>query len=321
MAAFRRRMRDLTRLAGVPSRLLCLIVPLCSLVNVARCAADDGIWKAVNELVQMRGEDSKTRYKHGERRAGELLKQFSDPNDQGQIWFELTQLYGQTAGPPQRIVECAKQALQFPVEPQQKIRLYEYWADGLCRTDRYFSRRSELRRAAAAVCLDGLVEFNKIDVANYVPRLPPGALPKIPPSLDPSERAFWEKERSDAKAKAHAIFVRDITLYRDALNGRIMFMYTLRPYAAADELRALIMEKTNDSQWAGRLAGVVEEKVKADIAKYGPDVPPPPPERLNPPPAKGRQVFMLSGLLLLLVVLIAVFVVRQWFRFHRVRDV
>ena len=283
-------------LAGRVARaclLLCLIVQSCVWPRAAWSGTSDELRIALQELEQMRWDGKFPPYHEAERRTAKLLKEYPDPGDQGQIWFELVHIYGQTAGPPQRIIDYAKKALEFPHDPPRRIRLYSYWSDGL-----FFLNADgplpERRRAAAAVRLDALMELRKYNLPDNVPEL----LDATPPDSE--------------EARERARVVKELDQQRDRIFKQMVWMYTLRPFAT-EEIRELATEKTNDRKLVNRLMQALEREVEASIAKYGPDIPPG--KRVaNGPLTPGTQLFLLANLLVI-VIAIAFFVVRRW-RIH-----
>lgn len=275
---------------GTACLLLCLIAQSCVSPQAAWSGTSDELGIALQELEQMRWGGKMLPYDEAERRTAKLLKEYPDPRDQGRIWFELTHIYGQTGGPPQRIIDCAKKALQFPHDPPRRIWLYEYWSSGLLRRDPD-GPLPERRRAAAAVCLDGLMELRKYNLPDNVPEL----LEATPPDSE--------------EARERARVVKELHQRRDGIFKQTVWMYTLRPFAT-EELRELAAAKTNDRKLVNRLLKAVEPKIEASIAKYGPDIPPG--KRVpNRPLTRGTQLFLVANLLVILIA-IAVFVVRRW---------
>ncbi len=266
--------------------LLCFIAQVSLFVNPVSASSSEEVSKAVGELEQMRCARKPTFFEDEERRAGELLAKFTDPKDQGQICFELLHVYGQSGGPPPRIIECAKNAIQFPLEPQQKLRLYLYWGDALLHLNP--GHPSVNRQIAAAVYLDGVKEYRKIK----------------------SEQA-----QGGAKVTLDATSARDMTLYYEVILAQTRVAYSSLPYAPADELRDLVIEKTGDPELAGRMDKAVEEaKAKMPVHKYRPSALSHA-GALNPPPRRIGAVPLLAGLL---VIFSAVLIGRRWYWRRRV---
>lgn len=285
-----------------------------------RPAADLEVRQALYDLKKMCWHNQKPRAEFDadlERHVAEMLKKFPDPWAQGQFWFELTEFYASSGGPWQRMLECAKKTLEFPITPVQRIRSIESWSSAYFAVNGDLLLHPEGRKEAAAIALDGYVEFRKIDLANYVPTMYIDQLPQPPPSIPKEDKAFWERERREAVEKEKARVVKEITLYGNALINSLVDLYRLRPYAAPNELRDLIMEKTHDSKLADRLVKEVDVIVAADIAKYGPYVPPPKYEPI-PLPARGKLLFTLTSLL---VILVSIFIIRRRHRVDRGRAV
>jgi hypothetical protein len=115
---------------------------------------------ALNQLEKMRWDHKFPPYDEAEQRSAGLLKQFIKPEEQGQILFELVQIYGQTGGPKEKIVEHAQAALKLPHEMPQRIRLYIYLGEAMLRLHPD-DPLPERRKLAAPVFFDALEEIRK----------------------------------------------------------------------------------------------------------------------------------------------------------------
>jgi len=248
--------------------LFFLVAQWCVWPQAAWSDTSDDLRAALGELEQMRYDGKIPPYDDAEKRVAELLEEYPDPAHQGKIWFQLVKIYGQTAGPPERIIEGVQKALEFPHEPPQQIRLYIYWGDALMFLDPD-GPLPERRRAAAAVCLEGLMELKKLRPA--------------------------EGEEDSPAAKA-------LNRHHDALIRQLTGMYFLRPYAT-EELRDLAAEKTGDPELVDQLLGKVEPKIKTDIAKFGPE---PRPREPAPPPDETEAGSLLTRPFLVLANLAAI---------------
>ena len=198
----------------------------------------------------------KTPFDEVERRIGNLLKQYPAPKDQGQIYYEAAHVYAQTGlVRPQAAIEYAKKALQFPVEPVQRIRLYGYWGGAvfmLKRTDPFPQRRL----AAATIFLDGLVQLRQFKVPEKATEL---SSAEYIAGDEIAEKIVAELEQRDAE---QARFLQEMIGYRDGMTGQIVWLYSREPHAT-QELRELTVKTTKDSKLADRLVKAVEPKIKA----------------------------------------------------------
>ncbi|MDH4241840.1 MAG: hypothetical protein OEW48_19950, partial [Phycisphaerae bacterium] len=67
-----------------------------------------------------------------EKRCNELLKEYTKPEEQAKIYFELAQVDGQSGFQrPAKAIEYARKALELPQDPWKKVRLYIYWGDAI----------------------------------------------------------------------------------------------------------------------------------------------------------------------------------------------
>lgn len=243
---------------------LCLIAYWPAVTNPVLAGTSDDLPAALRALDQLR-QGHKTPFAEVDRRADELLRKYPDPKDQGQIYFELVQVYGQSAGPPQRIIEYAKKALQLPLEPSQRFRLYTYWGDAVLLL-KPAEPLADRRRAATVVFLDGLMQLRKFNLPEKPPEIPLVTLY----DLDDGAREAEEQYRRDMAAVEQAHFVRAMIRHRDVLTGQIVWLYARKPFAT-DELRELATKTTKDPQLVARLVKAVEAKIKS--TKYPPEVP------------------------------------------------
>ena len=191
-----------------------------------------------------------------ERRIAGLLKQYPAPKDQGQIYYEAAHVYAQTGLiRPQAAVDYAKKALQLPVEPVQRIRLYGYWGGTvfmLKRTDQFPQRRL----AAVIVFLDGLAELRKFNLPEKAPERPAMGANYDDAPTEIEARRMEEQNRREAAAWEQARFLEQMIQYRDAMIGQIVWLYSREPNAT-EELRQLTVKTTRDPELAGRLVKAV----------------------------------------------------------------
>jgi hypothetical protein len=233
-------------------------------LKIASGGTDDDLSTALSALDRLR-QGRKTPFDEAEKRAGELLKKYPSPKDQGQIYYELVQIYGQGAGPPERIISYAKKALQLPLDPRQKIRLYTYWGDAilmLTPTDPL----PERRKAATVVFLEGLVQLRKFSLPEKPPAIPTVELHDEfhdeSSDNEASVRQAEERNQRDMAAVERARFVRAMIHHRDVLTGQIVWLYARKPIAT-NELRELATKTTKDPVLVDRLGNAVEAKIKA----------------------------------------------------------
>ncbi len=154
--------------------------------------------KKLNDIDKLRtGFD--TNVEEAERRCNELLKEYTDPNDHGKIYFELVQVEGQSGFQrPAKILEFINKALECPQEPLKKTRLYIYWGDALQIANRGVHNQELIvaRREAAMPYLLGLKEILKDNLPEKKPDVPTGTLYNYSYNPnDPNSKRFIESMR------------------------------------------------------------------------------------------------------------------------------
>lgn len=288
------------RLSVIASMFLCTMAHSRAGPDTVSAAVDDGLPAALRALDGLR-QGPKTPFPQADKIAADLLKKYPDPKDQGQIYFVLVQVYGQSAGPAQRIIDYAKKALQFPLEPAQRSRLHTYWGNSLFMLEPA-DPVPERRKAAAAVFLEGLRELDKLNLPEEPPAVPLLTLDSVETTSETTGREAKEQNRRDVAAVEQARFVRAMIRQREILRGQLVWLYARKPLAT-EELGKLLMESTKDAALADRLVKAVEAKVQAtNLATEVPS----PKQELDSPPNRGRYVLVVAwivlvGLIVLLV--------------------
>jgi len=248
--------------------------------------------EALHELRLVGADDKKTRYAQADQRAAELLQKYTDPVDQGKIWRELTLVYGISGGPPQRIIDCSKKALEFPQELKWQNRLYAHWSVAVTHLLKDTCSVAERRRAATAVYFDGLV-----------------AMQKLAPTQN-ADNSRTEKGFDAEKMKRLGLVLDDDP---DSGQGRylrhnghllvvgIVVNYTRQPFDT-EELREVAINRTGDPELVDLLVRSVEPKVAARRAKHPPREPSSAMEEEPEESAGwGRLLFALANVVVIVV--------------------
>ncbi len=197
-----------------------------------------------------------------ESRAEQLLKDYPAAEDQGRVYYQLAHTYAQGGisirENAQRAIAYSKKALEYPLAPAARLRLFVYWGDALRWVDpkQPFTER---RRAAVAVYLMGFKEAQKHDIPDQPPEAQPGIMfhaSQLPPGL----AAEVQREREQAVA-AHerAKQGRELWLCRKVLVTQIVSMYA-RPPLAATELRQQAARMLQDPALVQRLMDELDKK-------------------------------------------------------------
>jgi hypothetical protein len=89
-----------------------------------------------------------------DRRGAGLLQKYTDPKDRGRIYYQLAHIHAQSAlRRPDQVVQYAEKALECPLEPSQRLRLYVYRGDALQMGKEPFPKK---RKRAVVPYLQGL---------------------------------------------------------------------------------------------------------------------------------------------------------------------
>jgi hypothetical protein len=194
-----------------------------------------------------------------EQLGAELLKKYAAPRDQGLINYQLCHVYAQSGqARPEQTIAHAKKALQYPLEPLQKLMLYTYWGDAEQVADRK-KPHQERRKPAAAAYLQGLQEARKLNLPDSLPPRP--ASPKV--DVEPTDPRFLklmlqhEKEMEAYRKTEH---LRPLIQQRDILTDQIAQMYSRKPFAT-QELEQMAKATLDDPQEVNRLMGAVRTAV------------------------------------------------------------
>lgn len=246
-----------SRLTWIVRLLLIIsVVHWCIIPTIAWSETSDALRAELKALDSLR-RGRKTPFAEAEKRAAELLKKYPEPADQGQIYFTLVQVYGQSAGSPERIIYYAKKALQLPLLPQQQSRLHTYWGDAIFVLDPS-KPRPERRREAATVFLAGMIALRKLDLPEKAPDIPAVELQDFPGE---NVQQAEERNKREMAAVEEARFLRTMVRQRDILTGQIVWLYAEKPHAM-QELRELAIKTTDDPKLADRLLQMVDRKIK-----------------------------------------------------------
>lgn len=144
-----------------------------------------------------------TPFEEVEKRCNELLKEYTEPEDHGKIYFELVQVEGQSGFQrPDKILDYIAKALECPQEPLKKVRLYIYWGDAIQTANRGVRGQQLLapRRKAAMAYLNGLKETLQHDLPEVKPDIPLAGFITYagPPDSEESRKFKLENEKQVA---------------------------------------------------------------------------------------------------------------------------
>jgi hypothetical protein len=220
----------------------------------------------------------------------ELLRKYPDPKSQGQIYYQLAHVYAQSGlVQPERTIDYAKKALEFPLEPAQRLRLHVYWGDA-----RQVANPREpfvaKRREAVRPYLEGLKETLKYELPEKPPELPPVFKFDAEPQQGPVYDKLVREHRQALAARRRAELQGELIMHRDVLTGQIAGLYSRRPFDP-DELEQLASSVLDDPAAVARLKKAVE----AAVAKVPPAKTPELPPAERPAGSPGRLILLIGS--------------------------
>jgi len=243
-----------------------------------------------------------------DRRGEKLLEKYPDPKDQGQIYYTLAEVHAQSGmAHPERVAEYAHKALEHPLGPGQKERLYVYWGDALqlANPKEAFPDR---RRSAVRPYLEGLKALLEYNLPDEPPELPSVSRFDTGRSNGPEFEALQRQYNQEWAAYEKAKFQREMIMHRNVLIGQVAGLYGRKPYAK-DEVERLARDTLGNSALVSKLLAAVDVKMEADAARTPPSPVPIPSSPPKPTWREARWLWTLGSF----VVLIAAGVVSVFF--------
>jgi hypothetical protein len=253
-------------------RILLLVTLGCSLVNCSISIAET-LEQKLYDVDKLRA-GLKTPFDEVDKRCNELLQEYTEPNEQGKIYFELVQVEGQSGFQrPEKILEFINKALSFPQEPLKKIRLYAYWGDALQVSKRGVVNQEMMaaRREAAIPYLQGLKETLQYNLPEKKPEIPMGIFINVTTSDENKREVEAEVNRrmkENGEAQKKAIFQGDMINHREILTSQISGMYSRFPWAS-NEIRELATKILGDTVAVNRLMSSVDGAVQKRAEELG----------------------------------------------------
>ena len=243
-----------------------------------------------------------------DRRGLELIAKYSEPKNQGQIYYELAIIHSQSGmRQPEQVVKYAQKALTYPLEPSQTERLYVFWGDAL-RLTNSSKPFPERRKEAVIPYLKGLKELLQYNLPDVAPDLPAVSSFEASPESGSIYQALKHEHEQEWAAHNEAVFQRDMIKHHDVLIGQIAGLYGRKPYAK-DEVERLARDSLGNSALVNKLLEAVDVKMKADAARTPPGPVPIPSSPPKPTWGEARWLWTLGSF----VVLIAAGVVSVFF--------
>ena len=242
-----------------------------------------------------------TKFENVDEMGRRLLDRFHKPEEQGQIYYELLHVHGQSGlQTPEHMIDYAAKALKFPLGSRQELMVYIYWGDVLNvrKTEQPWPKQ---RIEAAAVYLKGLKRVWQYHAPESPPELPDP--PPIDDSPDGPEHEARRREMERYMAlRNEADFIKELIYQRHIFIRQIADMYHRRPATAAEieALRQQAQEIVGDDAAVARLMAAVQA---SEPLEHGDDRPKdrgvPEPDRIEIGNAKidaGDRAWSLLGL-------------------------
>jgi len=244
--------------------LLIAFLAFCAMVNVAYFArSDEALITKLHELDQMRNGKN-TPFDEVEKRGKDLLAKYTSPEEQGQIYFHLTEIHGQSGMEhTDLVIQHAQSSLELAVDSVQRLRLYVYWGDAIMIANLHSTIQDkkpffEVRRLAAKPYLEGLKESQKYEIPQEMPKLP-GVGKYVGPDNDAQYQQIKIKHDEQMDARNKALLGQRLWISRKVLTGQIVEIYSRPPYAAT-ELRQLATKILEDPTEVDALMKLIEDK-------------------------------------------------------------
>jgi len=207
-----------------------------------------------------------------EKRCNKLLQTYTEPEEQGRIYYELTKVEGQSGFQrPAKAIEYAKKALELPQDPWRTTRLYEYWGSAIQVAHRgtHDKEMAKARRQAVILYLQGLRELQQYDLPEVKPPIPmAGFITHAGPTDSEEYRKLKRKQEKEIAAQKLAKFQRSMIEHRDILTLQVSGMYSRFPWAS-DEIRELATKILKDKDAVERLMSAVDAAVQQRIRELG----------------------------------------------------
>jgi hypothetical protein len=193
-----------------------------------------------------------------------LLKQYEQPAEQAQVYYQLAHVHAQSGmKQPKQIIEYAQAALDSKlVTPEQRGTLYSYVSSSR-ECDTTVKEFAERRRLALAPLLTGLAELQAFGLPDKAPELPVIGGKRGEFDDLPAARRAMEAE---VRARREAQRTNELIQRRDTLASQIKWLYAREP--VADEELLLAAEKSVGKPLATQLVATAKaERERVERAR------------------------------------------------------
>jgi hypothetical protein len=241
-----------------------VILSFCLIGNISYIAyGQNTLQKNLHELDKIRNVKN-IPYDEVEKRGKELLTEYTSPEDQGQIYYELTQIHGQTGMVhADSVIQYAQRALELPVDPLQRLRLFVYWGGAIesDNSNKPIQEQKpffEVRRVAVKPYLEGLKEMQKYKIPDQLPKLP-GVDAYDMSENAPNYQKVKKMHDDQMASRKQAEFDRKLWFNHQTLTNAVVDLYSRPPFAAT-ELRQLATKILDDPEKVDVLMKRIEAK-------------------------------------------------------------
>jgi len=234
----------------------------------------DTLEKELNEVNKLRNSE-KTPFEQAENMCNELLEKYTEPEEQARIYYQLAVVYSQSGQKkPDKIIEFSKKALELPLDPIERLKLYVWWGDAIQIAHRGARNQERVvaRRKAVIPYLDGLKECLSMQYPKYTQ---PEHLPEEQnvkadsrDPLGPARRSIRAERRKAMYESKKDRFEKDVNQHKKILISQISGTYSDFPWAS-DEIRELSTKILEDKTIVDELMSAVGEAVEKRAEELG----------------------------------------------------
>lgn len=244
-----------------------VLVTLTTILCNAHGATADELGPELRKLNGMMQGDQ-TPLDEVDRVGNELLKKYTEPEEQGKIYYQLALLHAMSGMTrPEKMIEYVRRAHDFPLEPPQRLQLYVYWGDAIQIQNAGVlgDALADKRKLAVSPYLEGLKELAQYNLPETKPKLR-GVFKAVAPEGSPGYEEMVKEHEQALAAAYKAILERKLIDARDTLTGQIVYLYTRRPLAT-EELEELATQKLQDAAAVDRLMKAVKTAIDLRMEK------------------------------------------------------
>ena len=239
-----------------------------------------------------------------------LLAAYPRPEDQGQIFFQMTHVFAQSGlKDPDETIALAQKAMELPLSAHQRMTVHVYCGDAI-RASKTQGAYPEQRRRAARTYFAALKEVASLNLPSTPPDLPVMEL-RDDIGTDPEDDRRDLQEQQDRRKEIES--QRQMIRHRDVLRQQILSIYGRWPDARA-ELASLSEESLGTGSSAAEyLITHVKTPKRPAVSDIRTE-----PHSPDPPPSGTGRTWLLLANGIVLLGIIAYYFLKK--RFRQVAD-